>query len=122
MKRILIIAAVILIFGSVNAQIADVKAEKGVVKVYHEGDNYPSYSLSIDRDCELSGFNSKYVVITCPGSVRIYKDKDYSCSNTIPLDAGFYVKNVTSSAVLIKSPGSTRYYDFKGNFIKTTAD
>jgi len=112
----------LLTFGAVNAQIVDVKEDKGAARVYHEGDNYPSYSLSIDRDCELSGFNSKYVVITCPESVRIYKDKEYNCSFTISLDAGFYVKTVTSSSILIKAPGSTRYYDFQGNFVKSTAD
>ncbi len=122
MKQIIIIAAMLLTFSAVKAQIADVKEDNGAARVYHEGDNYPSYSLSIDRNCSLSGFNTKYVVITCPGSVRIYKDKDYNCSYTISLDANCYVKNVTSSAILIKAPGSTRYYDFQGNFFRSTAD
>jgi len=109
-------------FRLVNAQIADVKVENGVAKVYHDGDNYPSYTLTLDRDCEVSGFNTKYVVITCNSSVRIYKDKEYSCSYTISLDADCYVKNVTASAILIKAPGATRYYDFQGAFVKSTAD
>lgn len=105
-----------------TAQIAEVKVENGAARVYHDGDNYPSYSLTIDRECELSGFNSKHVVITCSSSVRIYKDNEYNASYTISLDANCSVKNVTASAILIKAPGSTRYYDFKGNFIRSTSD
>lgn len=122
MKQLIFIATMLLTFGSLNAQIADVKVEPGAARVYHEGDNYPSYSLTLDRDCEVSGFNTKYVVITCNSSVRIYKDKEYNCSYTISLDADCYVKNVTASAILIKAPGATRYYDFQGTFVKSTAD
>lgn len=122
MKYLFLFATLILTFSAVNAQIADVKVEAGAVRVYHEGDNYPSYSLTLDRDCEVSGFNTKYVVITCNSSVRIYKDKEYNCRYTISLDANCYVKNVTASAILIKTPGATRYYDFKGVFLKSTAN
>lgn len=122
MKHLFLLATIFLTFSAVNAQIADVKIESGAARVYHEGDNYPSYSLTLDRDCEVSGFNTKYVVITCNSSVRIYKDKEYSCSYTISLDADCYVKNVTATAILIKAPGATIYYDFQGSFVKSTAD
>ena len=122
MKRFLLMATMLLAFGVANAQIADIKTDNGAARVYHDGDNNPSYSLSIDRDCQLSGFNSKYVIITCSSSVRIYKDKEYNSSYSISLDAGNYVKNVTPTSILIKSQGSTRYYDFQGNFVRSTAD
>lgn len=117
------IATMLLTCSALSAQIADAKVESGAVRVYHEGENYPSYSLSLDRNCELSGFNTKYIVITCNNfSVRIYKDNEYNSSYSIALNKGSYVKNVTSSSILIQDPGVTRYYDFNGKFIKSTKD
>ena len=122
MKKLFLMEIMLLMFGAANAQIADVKTDNGAARIYHDGDHNPSYSLVIDRDCQLSGFNSKYVIITCPGVVRIYQDKEWNASYSISLDAGNYVKNVTPTAILIKSPGSTRYYDFKGNIDRSVAD
>ncbi len=122
MKQLFLLVTIVLTFGAVNAQIADVKVTAGAARVYHEGNDYPTYSLTIDQGCQLAGFNTKYVIISCSGSVRIYKDKEYNASYSFYLDRNCYVKNVTASAILIQAPGGTRYYDFKGNYIKSTSD
>jgi hypothetical protein len=105
-----------------QAQIVDVKVDQYAARVIHEGESSSNFSISIDRGCSFSGFNSKYLVISCPGSVRIYADKDHNSSYSIALDANCVVKNVTASAILIQAPGSTRYYNFRGEFVKSTAD
>jgi len=120
-KTIAILAMGALAYGA-KAQIADVKVDQYAARVFHEGESSSAYSITIDRDCSFSGFNSKYLVISCPGSVRIYADKDYNSSFSIALDANCSVKNVTASAILIQAPGSTRYYNFRGEFVKSVAD
>jgi len=120
--RTIAIFALIALCGTTSAQIAEVKTDNGAVCIYHEGDNYPSYSLTLDRECELAGYNTKYVVIACSESVRIYKDKDYNASYSFHIDRGCHVKNVTASAIIVQYPGHCQYYDFQGNYLKSTND
>ncbi len=45
MKKLFLMAIMLLMFGAANAQIADVKTDNGVARIYHDGDYNPSYSL-----------------------------------------------------------------------------
>jgi hypothetical protein len=123
MKRIILLVVFLCSFlMTINAQISEVKTDNGAARIYHEGENYPSYSLTIDRGCYLGGYNTKYVVIACEESVRIYKDKEYNASYTFHIDRDCFVKNVTASAIIVKYPGQSRYFDFQGKYVKSTND
>lgn len=120
MKTFQLLAAMLLFCSIAQAQISEVKTDNNYARIYHEGDNYPSYSLVIDRGCYLGGYNTKYVVIACSESVRIYKDKEYNASYSFHIDRDCTVKNVTASAIIVEDHGISRYFDFQGNYIKST--
>lgn len=116
MKKLFLMATTLLIFGAVNAQIGDVKVDGYNAKIYDDKGNYSYNSISLCSNCELSGFNSNYVVITDGSSAKIYDSKGNYTYNSIGLCSNCSVKNVTPSGILIKDGNTTKIYDFKGNY------
>lgn len=105
-----------LMSGAVNSQIGDVKIDGSSAKIYDDKGNYSYMSIGLCSNCELSGFNSDYVVITDGRTAKIYDSKGNYTYNSIGLCSDCSVKNVTTSGILIKDGGTTKIYDFKGNY------
>ena len=105
-----------MIFGYVDAQIADVKIEGNRAKVYNENAKFTGYFVNLCAKCELSGYNNKYIVVTNGNRAKIYDSKGRFTGYFVNLHSGAYVKNVTASAILIVEGGRTKFYDFKGRY------
>ena len=116
MVKFFLMATMLLIFGAVNAQIGDVKVDGSSAKIYDDKGNYSYKSISLCSKCELSGFNSNYVVITDGSNAKIYDSKGNYTYKSISLCSNCSVKNVTPSGILIKDGNTTKIYDFKGNY------
>jgi hypothetical protein len=113
MKQIILIATMLLTFGAAKAQIGKVKVKNGYAMIYDEDGKFSQKSIRLDKNDELNGYNSKYIVITSKGCALIY---DYTGRYTqnISLSGNAYVEKVTSSAILIAKKGYIMYYDFDG--------
>jgi hypothetical protein len=65
---------------------------------------------------EVSGYNSKYIVISDGKIARIYDDQGKYTGKNISLSSSMSVKNVAATAILISDGVLTRYYDFDGKY------
>ncbi len=97
-----------------ETQIGEVKVDGTNVKIYDDSGNDTGQRLTLCNDCELSGYNSKYIVITDGTNVKIY-DGYTDTGQRITLNNNGFIKKVTSSAILIKEGSTIKYYDFNGN-------
>jgi hypothetical protein len=116
MKKLLLMATMLLAFGAANAQIAEVKEENGMAKIYNDQGSFTGKYISLSSNSELVGYNSKYIVIKENGMAKIYNDQGSFTGNYISLCSNCYVKNVSASAILVKEGSMVKYYDFKGSF------
>jgi len=116
MKKLFLMATMLLMFGAVNAQIAEVKQEGSYARIYNEQGRYTGKSIRVSSGAEVSGYNSKYIVVTEGSYARIYNDQGRYTGKSIRLSSGSYVKNVSATAILIKEGSYTRYYDFNGRY------
>ena len=81
----------------------------------------------VNGSCKLSGFNTKYIVVSCSGiQINIYDESGkYLNSITNAIDHNgnepTYVSNVTEKYIIVKykNSNSKKYYDFNGTFIKS---
>lgn len=123
-----IILALFIVLGYTNAssQIVDVIQNGNTLTVKTEkGTNY--LQNKVNSSFTLSGFNSKYVVVSCYGSmIYVYREDGSSVAsidNAICTDDSTepkYVSNVTENNIIVKYRKNSRrdYYDFNGKFIK----
>lgn len=116
MKRLLLMATMLLMFGAANAQIGEVKVERGYAMIYNEEGKFTQKSIRLDKTDELDGYNSKYIVISKGSHAWIYDHTGRFTQNSISLSGGAYIKNVTNTAILLVKNGYTMYYDFQGKY------
>ena len=116
MKKLFLMATMLLMFGAVNAQIAEVKEDGSMVKIYDDRGSYTGNYVSFCSKCELAGYNSKYIVVVDGSMAKIYDSKGSYTGNYVSLCSSCYVKNVSASAILVKDGSMTKYYDFKGSY------
>jgi len=116
MKQFFLMAAMMLTYGSLNAQIGEVKVDGSAAKIYDDKGNYTGQYASLCSKCELAGYNSKYIVIIDGSAAKIYDSKGSYTGQYASLCSNCYVKNVSASAILIKDGSVTKYYDFKGSY------
>lgn len=116
MKQFFLLATMLLTFGAVNAQIAEVKQEGSYAKIYNDQGSYTGNYIRLISGAEVSGYNSKYIVVTEGSYAKIYDSDGSYTGNYIRLSSDSYVKNVSATAILIKEGSYTKYYDFKGSY------
>lgn len=116
MKKLLLMTTMLLTFGAVSAQIAEVKQDGSLAKIYNDQGSYTGSYISLCSSCELTGYNSKYIVVTDGSLAKIYDSKGSYTGSYISLCSSCYVKNVAASAILVKDGSLTKYYDFKGSY------
>ena len=126
MKQFLLIATMLLTFGTVSAQIGEVKQDGDIAKIYNDQGRYtnsiPLTSPWGNGKARLSGYNSKYIVITDGDIAKIYDAQGRFTKRYISLGKA-YVKNVSATAILVKDGNITKYYDFNGRYTnKYTTD
>ncbi len=116
MKKFLLMATMLLIFGAVNAQIAEVKQDGSRAKIYNDQGSYTGKYMDLVSGAYVSGYNSKYIVVTEGSRVKIYDSNGSYIGKYIDLSSGSSVKNVSATTILIKEGSRTKYYDFNGSY------
>ena len=123
MKRFLLMATMLLIYGAVNAQIGEVKVSGNQAKIYDESGNNTNRYVSLNSNSELVGYNSKFIVIVEGNQAKIIDSKGNFTYKYVSICSNCSVKKVTTSAILVKDGNMTKYYDFEGNYTnKYTTD
>lgn len=119
MKKIILMATMLLTLGFVKAQIAEVKEDGSYLKIYDDS----GYKTSISKcsRCLLAGYNNNYVVIVDGSYIKIYNSSG-NYKTSISKCSSCSVKNVSGSYILINDGSYTKYYDFKGSYIKSTSN
>lgn len=116
MKKFLLVAIMMLIYGAVNAQIGEIKNQGSTAYIYNEQASYSGYSISLSGGREILGYNSKYAVVQDGSVAYIYDSKGSYTGYSISLSSGRRIKNVTVSNILVKDGSTVYYYDFKGSY------
>jgi hypothetical protein len=119
MKKLLLSFMLPFLCLAANAQIGEVKIDGSSAKIYDERGSYSGIFIGLSSGARVSGYNSKFVVITDGSQARIYDSRGTYTGGYVSLSAGCYVKNVTANAILVKEGSITRYYDFRGNYAGT---
>ncbi len=115
-KKILLMAIMLLTFGAINAQIAEVKEEGSYAKIYNDQGRYSGYSIYIGSSYTLEGYNSSFIVVKEGSYAKIYNSNGRYTGNSIYLGSSYYIKNVTGSAILVKEGSYVKYYNFEGRY------
>ncbi len=116
MKTNLLIVIMLLIFGATNAQIGEIKVKNGYAMIYDENGKFTQKSINLGKSDVVSGYNSKYIIITKNGHAMIHDQTGRFTQKSISLYGDAYVKMVTNTAILIVKNGYTMYYDFEGKY------
>lgn len=127
--KYLIIPLIVIAFNFqlVYSDIVDVNQSSEYTIEVTTGSGKSNLSNIVNGSCKLSGFNSKYIVVSCAGTqINIYKENGEfirSISNAIyPEDSHEpkYVSNVTDRFIIVKYRKGNRkdYYDFDANYVK----
>ena len=108
MKKLLILI-VLLGFGTVKAQISDVRVEGSNINVYDENDKRIMY-LTSGSSAELLGFSSKFFVILENGYIKTY---DENCKNLGYISAATnkFISATGSTFIVENSSGYRDKYD-----------
>ena len=116
MKTFFLMAAMLLTFNYLNAQIGEVKVVGNQAKIYDENGNNTNRYVSMNSGYELVGYNSQYVVIRDGNQAKIFDSKGNFTFKYVSLCANCKVVNITQSAILVKDGNMTKYYNFDGNY------
>ncbi len=116
MKKILLMAIMLLKFGVINAQIAEVKKEGSYAKIYNDQGRYSGNSIYLGSSYTLEGYNSSFIVVKEGSYAKIYNAYGRYTGNSIYLGSSYYIKNVTGSAILVKEGSYVKYYNFEGRY------
>lgn len=111
----------------VHSEIIDVNQVSEYTIEVTTGSGKSNLSNIVNGSCKLSGFNTKYIVVSCSGiTIRIFRENGESVTtitNAIDNTASepTYVSNVTEKYIVVKYKNSNtkKYYDFDGTFIKS---
>ena len=127
MRNLLIIVSIFVIsYANLSSQIVDVTENGSTLIVKTESGSSGLLNI-VNSSCKLSGFNTKYIVVSCSESqINIYKEDGSSVtniSNAIYPDNSVepkYVSNVTENYIIVKSRNSKRkdFYDFNGKYVR----
>lgn len=117
MKTTLILIIMTLGFSSSFAQIGDLKKDGNLLRIFDEKGINTGLYVYLNNGAELSGYNSKYIIVTDGNLARIYDSRGNNTGNYVYLNSGWFVKNVTPAAILVKDGTTTRFYDFRGNYM-----
>ena len=107
MKKLLLMATILLSFGSVKAQISDVQQKGSFLYVYGENNKRLSY-LSISSSDEYLGMGSSFFVVKKGSFIHTY---DYNSKQIAYMSI--------SSSDKFKSAGGNSFNIKKGSFIFT---
>jgi hypothetical protein len=75
MKKIFLIATMLLTFGFTNAQISEIIERGSTALIYNNKGQYSGNSISIGGGRSIAGYNSYYVVVQTSSTAFIYDDK-----------------------------------------------
>jgi hypothetical protein len=112
---------------AVYAEIIDVNQSSEYTIEVTTGNGKSNLSNIVGSSCKLSGFNTKYIVVSCSGTqINIY-DESGKYLNAITNAINHtsheptYVSSVTEKYIIVKykNSNSKKYYDFNGTLIKT---
>ena len=111
----------------VHSEIIDVNQVSEYTIEVTTGSGKSNLPNIVNGSCKLSGFNTKYIVVSCSGiTIRIFRENGESVTtitNAIDNTASepTYVSNVTEKYIVVKYKNSNtkKYYDFDGTFIKS---
>ncbi|MBX2841979.1 MAG: hypothetical protein KTR26_09405 [Flammeovirgaceae bacterium] len=100
-----------------NAQITNVKIEKGTAFVYNKNASN-NVKFKVGGDVKVTGFNERYVVINNKTELSIY-DNGGKFRKKMTVPSGTKGIKITDKNILIKdSRNYVNYYDFNGNYLK----
>jgi hypothetical protein len=116
MKKLLLMATMMFMFGAAKAQISEIKNQGSTAYIYNDKGSYSGYSISLSGNREIVGYNSRYAVVKDGSTAYIYDSKGSYTGSSISLSGSKTIKNVTSSNILIKDGSTVYYYDFKGSY------
>jgi len=116
MKKILLIASLMMTFCLAYAQIGEVKTDGCFAKIYNENGKFSGNKIYLGSTSSVAGYNSKYVIVKESAYAKIYNEKGLFTGKKIYLASTGFVKNVTNSAILIKEGAYVKYYNFEGRF------
>ncbi len=127
--KYLVIFLFIFVFNmqAVHSEIIDVNQVSEYTIEVTTGSGKSNLPNIVNGSCKLSGFNTKYIVVSCSGiTIRIFRENGESVTtitNAIDDTASepTYVSNVTEKYIVVKYKNSNtkKYYDFDGTFIKS---
>ncbi|MFZ4569249.1 MAG: hypothetical protein ACOYND_09455 [Bacteroidota bacterium] len=127
--KYLVIFLFIFVFNmqAVHSEIIDVNQVSEYTIEVTTGSGKSNLPNIVNGSCKLSGFNTKYIVVSCSGiTIRIFRENGESVTtitNAIDHTASepTYVSNVTEKYIVVKYKNSNtkKYYDFDGTFIKS---
>ena len=111
----------------VHSEIIDVNQVSEYTIEVTTGSGKSNLPNIVNGSCKLSGFNTKYIVVSCSGiTIRIFRENGESVTtitNAIDNTASepTYVSNVTEKYIVVKYKNSNtkKYYDFDGTLIKS---
>ena len=71
MKTIILMATMLLMFGAVNAQIAEVKEDGNTLKIYDDKGSYQT-SFSKCSSCSVKNVSTNYILIKDGSTTKYY--------------------------------------------------
>ena len=120
MKKLLLMATMLLTFGAVNAQIGDCSVKGSRVEIYDANGRYKT-SFGLSSGTELSGFSSTIIAITNRSRVEIY-DADGRYKTSFGLSSGAFVKKVAGSNIMVKNGSRIETYDKDGRYVTSRSE
>lgn len=115
MKKLISIFIIFLSFP-VFSQIGYIKIESRTARIYNQNNVYSGYYLNLCSNCQLDGYNSKYIVMTDGKTARIFNEKGSYTGYYIDLCSDCYLERVLENNILIRQSNTIRYYNFKGSY------
>jgi hypothetical protein len=116
MKKILLIASLMMIFCLAYAQIGEVKTEGCFAKIYNENGKFTGNKVFLSNSSSVAGYNSRYVVVKDGIFAKIYNSKGKFTGKKVFLGTFSYIKRVTETSILVKDGLYVKYYNFEGKF------
>lgn len=122
MKKLLLMATMLLMFGAANAQISELRKTSSGAELYHiydDNGNKTNYYVSLSYGQGLMGHNSKYIIIRDNSIYKIFDSKGQNTGKYVGLSYGEEFIKISESSIMIKSNGMTKHYDFTGKYLRS---
>ena len=75
MKKLLLMATMLLAFGAANAQIAEVKEENGMAKIYNDQGSFTGNYISLCSNCYVKNVSASAILVKEGSMVKYYDFK-----------------------------------------------